>query len=46
MLVLEVAQLVSENRFDFARCELVEQGVEEDNALGAAEAGEIRVAVG
>ncbi len=41
----EMAELVREHRLDLLRCEPVQQRVEEHDALRAAEAGEIRVAV-
>ena len=44
-LQAEVAELVREHRLDLVGREAREQRVEEDDALGAAEAGEERVAV-
>ena len=41
----EVAELVREHRLDLGRLEALEQGVEEHDALGLAEAAEVGVAV-
>ena len=45
VLQLEVAELVREHRLDLLGREAFEQRVEEHDALGLAEAGEVRVAV-
>ena len=45
VLQLEVTELVREHRLDLVRREALEQRVEEHDALRAAEAGEVRVAV-
>ena len=42
---MEVAEFVGEHRLDLVGVELVEQGVEEHDALGGAQPGEVRVAV-
>jgi hypothetical protein len=43
---LEVAQLMCQHRLDLVARQALQQRIEEDNALGRAEAGEIRIAVG
>ena len=46
MAQAEVAELVSEHGFDLERTQLLEQGIEEHDALVAADAGEVGIAVG
>src|SRR6185312_16167376 len=41
----EVPELVSEHRFDLRRSQLVEQGIEEHDALVSADAGEVSIAM-
>ena len=46
VVVVVVAQLVGQHRLDLGRLQLGQQGVEEDDPLAGAEAGEVGVAVG
>lgn len=46
VVVVVVAQLMGQHRLHLGRVELVQQGVEEDDPLGRAEAGEVGVAMG
>src|SRR3970282_2428984 len=45
MVALEMSQLVCQHRVDLIRREALQQGVEEHDALGFAEAGEVGVAL-